>query len=621
MDIRKFLKPTANPSRNGFDLSRKYVFTGTVGRLDCPLFIETVPKDYFEIDMASLMRTMTFNAPAFVRGKQHFDFYFVPYSQLWHPFNQFISQRSDKHSARQLSHNYVPVVSLGKLLNLILFPSSYHIDASDVHGYSFTENGLRLLDACGYGNYYWLKDLYDGDDTATVQSYLDSVMDKYVNIFRICAYQHVWYDIYRNKFFDVMDNGIAHPESTEYVMYFNWDDIPCDTFANSIIDIKDNDSSGRTQRIIGLFSQRYVQWKQDLLQSVLPNTQFGAVSSVDVSPVVSASVGLNGKYYQSDNVTVADGGINGFVNGDLNYAQEPDDESMNALHKHPVSVSASSSLSVLDLRKAELLQRWKQNALRGGNMVDDAFRAHYGVSPRYESDNNVDYIGSFESQLQVNPVETTATTSGVGNTKTGDLAGKGTCVVKGSKLKYNCRDFGVIVCVAYYIPESEYSSTMLDVANRLSQPFDFFTEEFCNVGLDKITLSDFNIMCFQPPTTSLGFAPAYSYLKTALDKVFGQFAHFSHAVDYDGHLLFNNEWTGNLSHWVTPRLIDMISEDEGQYERSLSSFYVNPDVYDSVFGVNYEDDQTDKLTDQFVINAFFDIKAIRPMTELGLPQF
>lgn len=618
MDIRKFLKPTANPSRNGFDLSRKYVFTGTVGRLDCPLFIETVPKDYFEIDMASLMRSMTFNAPAFVRGKQHFDFYFVPYSQLWHPFNQFISQRSDKHSARQLSHNYVPVVSLGQLLDLILFPSSYGVDASDVHGYSFTENGLRLLDACGYGNYLWLKDLYDGEDTDTVTSYIDSVRTKYVNIFRICAYQHIWYDIYRNKFFDVMDNGIAHPESIEYVMYFNWDDIPCDTFNNSIIDIKKNDTSGRTQRIIGLFSQRYVQWKQDLLQSVLPNTQFGAVSSVSLVSDVEGNTAINNSYRNGDNV-VATGSSGGFYQGDLLYANSGHTEP--AVHTHSLDIQASSSLSVLDLRKAELLQRWKQNALRGGNMVDDAFRAHYGVSPRYESDNNVDYIGSFESALQINPVETTATTSGDGNTKTGDLAGKGTCVVNGSKIKYNCRDFGVIVCVAYYVPESEYSSTMLDVPNRLSQPFDFFTEEFCNVGLDKITLSDFNLMCYQSPTTPLGFAPAYSYLKTALDKVFGQFAHFSHAVDYDGHLVLNNEWTGNLSHWVTPRLIDMVSEDEGTFERSLSSFYVNPDVYDTVFGVNYEDSETSKLTDQFVINAFFDIKAIRPMTELGLPQF
>ena len=104
MDFLNLLKPKVHPSKNGFDLSRKHVFSSKAGQLKPCLCVETVPNDHFEIDLACLTRTMTLNTAAFLRGKQRFDFFFVPYSQLWHPFNQFISQRTDKHSSLQKNH-------------------------------------------------------------------------------------------------------------------------------------------------------------------------------------------------------------------------------------------------------------------------------------------------------------------------------------------------------------------------------------------------------------------------------------------------------------------------------------------------------------------------------------
>ena len=111
-NVLDILKPLAQPSLNGFDLSQKHVYGSAPARLDTPLFVETMPKDKFQIDLAGLMRTMTLNTPAFLRGKVTYDFYFVPYSQIWHPFNQFIDQRKDAHSTRQRGFKFVPVISL-----------------------------------------------------------------------------------------------------------------------------------------------------------------------------------------------------------------------------------------------------------------------------------------------------------------------------------------------------------------------------------------------------------------------------------------------------------------------------------------------------------------------------
>lgn len=58
-DLFKALKPTAHLSKNGFDLSRKHVFSSQAGMALPCLSLETVPGDFFEIDLASLSRTQT----------------------------------------------------------------------------------------------------------------------------------------------------------------------------------------------------------------------------------------------------------------------------------------------------------------------------------------------------------------------------------------------------------------------------------------------------------------------------------------------------------------------------------------------------------------------------------
>ena len=263
-DLFKNLKPTAHPSKSGFDLSRKHVFSSAAGQLNPCLFVETVPGDHFEIDLAALTRSQRMITAAFVRGSQRFDFFFVPYSQLWHPFNQFVSQRIDKHSSLQKGHVYTPVVSLGALIKFIYdclrHDGGYII--KDVHGYEAGYGAIKLLDLAGYGDYRWLF-----DDVLTVEEKLEIIAkynDKYVNVFRLLAFNHIWYDYYRNKYYDVDDNqnmAVYEGPLGDYVDSFNLDDIDCSSFANSIVscnysNLKDRYRWGR------MLAQHYIQWKK-----------------------------------------------------------------------------------------------------------------------------------------------------------------------------------------------------------------------------------------------------------------------------------------------------------------------------------------------------------------------
>ena len=139
---------------------------------------------------------------------------------------------------------------------------------------------------------------------------------------------------------------------------------------------------------------------------------------------------------------------------------------------------------------------------------------------------------------------------------------------------------------------------------------EFFTPEFDKLGFAPVLLremfagSSVNVSSPYPDEndwdmTVLGFNPMYSEYKTALDKVHGDF--ISTTANH----------TGSLSAWVTPRLFDEV------YAHGTGLTYVflhvNPAILDTIFSVHSD------TADQFYVNCWNDIRAIRPMSVNGLP--
>ena len=85
--------------RNAFDLSQKHLFTAPVGALLPILSVDLMPHDHIEINASDFMRTLPMNSAAFMSMRGVYEFYFVPYSQLWHQFDQFITGMRDFNSS------------------------------------------------------------------------------------------------------------------------------------------------------------------------------------------------------------------------------------------------------------------------------------------------------------------------------------------------------------------------------------------------------------------------------------------------------------------------------------------------------------------------------------------
>lgn len=573
-NVMKMLKPSPKRGKNAFDLSHRHVLGAKFGELLPITCLETVPGDYFEVNCADLLRAMPMVTSPFLRAKQHIDFWFVPYTDLWHQFNSFITMKSQPQSSALQDADFVPHVNIVDIQTA--FDDAYADGLTDIHGIAYTVGAKKLFDLLGYGKY--------NVTAGTGQNMPD------VNVWRIAAYNYIWYNEYRQQYYDVGDRLLDNNNQNASYL-FNFDDLLCDAYANA--DLYDGTTTSE-QRIQAMFQMRYRCWKKDLYTGLMPSTQFGNVSAVDVSlpselilsnKASSASVG--GKYaFAGPNSSVLgiDDGTGQFVSSSAVWVPKLS------------NASVSSNFDILAFRRSQAVQIWRENALRSGNRINDNMRGHYGEIPSYQRDHRPTYIGSYDAVLNISDVNATAQTGTGGNQALGDVAGKGLSSLDSKKLKFQCNDFGVIMGIFSVLPEAEYNSDGIERANQLLDRYDYFSPEMENLGLEAVSSLNF-MTSVRENARVIGYAPRYYGYKTKLDKCFGEFT-----------------TGGSLQIWCSPKYDVRVAVSNNYAAIALSTLYVNPNI----FNVNFVSD-VDVIGEQVLCDFFFNVEAVRPMTVLGLP--
>lgn len=555
------LKPKASLNRNAFDLSQRHIFSMKCGQILPILSIDCVPNDYHEIDVLSLCRTLPVQTDAFTRLKLSFSAAFIPYQQLWAEWNEFILQTDEKFTVNHnhISYTQVPFFELGLLLkNLYFIDHDYSTgalpaDMQDMFGFNPADIIVRMLDLLGYGSYYHVLDTYRNSGQRDGDNLVDeNYSHQMPNLFRVLAYQKFCNDFFRNDQY-----------SSAWTELFNVDD-----FGGTSID---------PTLVCRMFlTLHYATWKKDYFTSLYSSPQFGAASYV--------TIGTDGDAQ---------------INGDTSVIHSGD------------NVSIDRAFNVYDLRRAEMFQKWKEDKLRAGNKLKDQSLAMFGTRPRYLMDHYCDFIGEVDSNVSIDEVTNMAASA---TADLGEIGGKGVGTGSGS-FKYNCKDFGVLMVVAYITPTSEYDAMMLDRGNVLSEPFDFFTPAFEDLGLQSVQLHELTNVSLLPMAGTqwynkvIGYAPRYLNYKSAVDKVHGLFMR-TYSVSGGSPL------PGSLSHWNTPRSYNEISKfSHGMFEEFM---YVDPHVLDPIFYLNASNTQD---SDQFLLNVNFQINSVRSMSVLGLPRW
>lgn len=617
-------KSTSDFQRNGFDLSQRHIYNSKAGMILPVLSLDCIPGDHHEIDFSSFTRTLPVKTDAFARMTLNYEWLYVPYAQLWQKWDDFILQNSEGFSAAQGSQiipTESPKFSMSLLLQSIVenyytyrqdqlnsassTPDLGTVDSNgyevyDMFGYSRALNALRMLDMLGYGSFYEIRDLMDMatdlSSLAQAQNTLkDSIQQQFgkpaasptsadsttvfVNLWRILSYQKAMNDYFRNNQY-----------TNSNPLLFNLDNYF--STGGLVVNMKN---------VFNAFSTIwYRQYRKDMFTGLMPSPQFGAVSGVDLTSFTLINdVVPTG----TSNAVVSSASSSQFIKGALNIG--------NVSSQY---WNISQAFDVYQLRKAEALQKWKEDRLRAGNKNRNIQNVMFGRTSKYLQNKYCAYITGFDGNLSIDEV---VNTSAQGDVQLGELGGKSKGVCTG-RLSFDANEFGTLICVASIQPITEYDAVGLDKNNTLVEPFDYYTPHFENLGFDGVYgyqlsagIGDANVGSLN---RTLGYAPRFLNYKCAVDKVHGEFM----SVGFlSGSSVSNFENIGgSLSAWTTPRRdIETLIASGGMSSQFL---YIDPAIVDPIFEFAADSSQA---TDPFIHNVNFNIKSVRQLSVLGLPRW
>lgn len=603
-----------HPHRSGFDIGRKNAFTAKVGEL-LPVYWDiSMPGDKYKFNIEYFTRTQPVETSAYTRLREYFDFYAVPLRLLWKSAPSVLTQMQDINQIQALSltqnlslGTYLPSIPLSVLNSFIyrLNGSSYSPASSgflaNPFGFNRADLAFKLLSYLGYGNLvntvpttgnrWWSTSLKNEDSSPYTQAF---IQNNVVNVFPILAYQKIYQDFFRWSQWEK-----SNPSSYNVDYYTG--------VSSSLISASEIPAvSSDYWKSDTMFDLKYCNWNKDMLMGVLPNSQFGDIAVIDLGEGGSIPVGLG-----SGSTFYALASSNDVPSATASTAVKPIVFPGSKIPLNtPVTARISdlnSQFTVLALRQAEALQRWKEISQSGDSDYREQIRKHFGVNLPQALSNMCTYIGGISRNLDISEV---VNNNLAAEGDTAVIAGKGVGAGNGS-FTYTTNEHCVVMCIYHAVPLLDYIVTGQDGQLLVTDAESLPIPEFDNIGMEVLPMSQI----FNSPKASIvnlfnaGYNPRYFNWKTKLDVVNGAF-------------------TTTLKSWVSPVTESLLSGwfgfgyNEGDINEdtkvvlNYKFFKVNPSVLDPIFGVN-ADSTWD--TDQLLVNSYIGCYVARNLSRDGLP--
>jgi hypothetical protein len=153
-----------------------------------------------------------------------------------------------------------------------------------------------------------------------------------------------------------------------------------------------------------MFDLKYCNWNKDMLMGVLPNSQFGDVAVIDI-PNSGVSDVVLGPDNKKSKVGVASAVSSSSAPVPFFALQASASNTVPAASTLRVDLSTlQSQFTVLALRQAEALQRWKEISQSGDSDYREQIRKHFGVNLPQALSNMCTYIGGISRNLDISEV-------------------------------------------------------------------------------------------------------------------------------------------------------------------------------------------------------------------------
>lgn len=645
-------KPNTNLKKNVFDLSATNKFTLSAGMLVPCLVRELNPGEKVELSLASITRAQPLNTAAFVRMNQYYHAFFIPYKQLWSPWDNFINGVDYRQSVRALkAGESVPAFTMTHLLTQ-LFKAGILAgqdakkgqfsaqNAVDPLGYSYVYGISRLLDMLGYGFEITLKpseyvvdwnaidDLYfnmEGgwyDPTAGTKPKkpVGTPPNKSEQVIRLASFSDFCKFVFANSTTFLGLKGTNYASSAPavqaqltkliydcfggyrfnpfrllayqkvYYDFYRRQDYEASKPEHYNIDDFNTDLMNLTdnERLLGIFQLRYRWLAKDYFTGVVPSELFGTENLSRPNNVNA----LLPEYRQAMANTI-----------DVWSGSKPHPLGGMQTDGREVKFGSNQDISTRSIRAIFAIEKMLRLTRRAGDYdYISQTAAHYGVDVPRGRGEEVSFLGGWSSQIDISEVVTTALT------EKGDPAqiyGRGVGTQQGKEIKYEAKEHGILMVITSIVPDSDYSAVGVNNFNAKLYRGDYFHPEFQDLGLQPVMSHE---LAFQPhklnrqasdpfgKSVLLGYAPRYAEYKTACDELHGEFR------------------TGKeFSPWVSSvKVLDNAFFTASGIKPS--ALLVSPSQLDSIFSVRFDGTES---TDQFMCVCNNICKIIRPMSVTG----
>ena len=330
---------------------------------------------------------------------------------------------------------------------------------------------------------------------------------------------------------------------------------------------------------------RYRDWKKDYFNAVSPSFQGTDFMQAAFSPIVFPSAGQD-------------------VNANPTSWSNKNDNFQGGLSINQPSGGSSAGITVANLRSAYALDKlYRLMVSAKDGSYSEQMKTRFGVDAP-DDDWKSKFIGAIDAPVTIGDVTTTSDTyneSDQSGAIPGTLYGNGWSQSKGT-IDFTSKEHGIIMGIFSILPECDYQSDQIDAFNTKLKREDFFVPEFADLGKQPTPIYQFKFSKDTDMSKVLGWNLRYSEYKTSLDMVHGVF---------NSDDKFQNQ---SYNAWVAPRNQSLSQYSDGA---TVSFFKALPSVLNQIMVQQY--DGTEQ-TDQFLVDAGFNVQAIRPMSIYGEPS-
>lgn len=624
------------PSRNSFDLSHRNLFTAKVGEL-LPCFVQEVnPGDSIKVTSSYFTRTAPLQSNAFTRLRENVQFFFVPYSALWKYFDSQVinmTKNANNGDISRVASSLTSNSSVTTQMPCVNYKTLHAYLLKFINQSPLVENGNAFISGCyrhvesakllqllGYGNFpeQFADFKVNNDEHGHANSTFKDVTYKnspYLSIFRLLAYHKICNDHYTYRQWQPYNASLCN------VDYLTPNNSALLTIDDALLSIPDSEVKANQ---LNLLDMRFSNLPLDYFTGVLPTSQFGSESVVNLNAGTATGIAQitgstgpdSGTWVPVDGVPVSqDLSVNYSVAGKHLYGTGPSSSpSLSHIHNMKgtavISTKLDGDLSIIALRNAIAVQKYKEIQL--ANDVDFASQveAHFGIKPDEKNENSI-FIGGSSSMININEQINQNLVSGNKASYGAAPQGNGS-----AGIKYTAKTYGVVIGIYRCTPVLDFAHNGIDRTLLKTDASDFVIPELDSIGMQQTfrcevtaphpyndvfpALTNANGIGEPDMSETYGYAPRYSEFKTSFDR-------------------YNGAFGSTLKSWVTGINFDAIrSNFFGSWSAITAPnlFVCRPDIVKNIFGIT---EYTTSDSDQLYVGMVNMCYATRNLSRYGLP--